>query len=254
MKNIQFITLALITALLFSGCKDDESSSGEKTLYQIHLTDLPANYDAVYIDIQEVQVHTDANGWETLSTQAGIYDLLKLTNGIDTLVASDSLPVGVVSQIRFILGPNNSVVVDSVSYPLSTPSAEQSGLKLQVHQELVAGITYSILIDFDASRSIHQTGNGTYKLKPVLRTITQGIDGAIKGDLDPDGVAATVLAISGTDTFGTTVDSLGMFLIQGLAAGTYDVQIIPDTIYNQQTITGVSVTAGTVTDVGLINL
>jgi hypothetical protein len=61
--------------------------------------------------------------------------------------------------------------VDGVSYPLSTPSAEQSGLKLQVNATLEAGVVYTILLDFDANKSIVVTGNNTYKLKPVVSII-----------------------------------------------------------------------------------
>jgi hypothetical protein len=51
------------------------------------------------------------------------------------------------------------------------PSAEQSGLKLQVNQTLQEGIMYHVLLDFDANKSIVKLGNGGYKLKPVIRTV-----------------------------------------------------------------------------------
>ena len=43
---------------------------------------------------------------------------------------------------------------------LTTPSAQHSGLKLNVHAELTEGITYKILLDFDAVRSVVKTGSG----------------------------------------------------------------------------------------------
>jgi hypothetical protein len=51
------------------------------------------------------------------------------------IVPTDTLEISKVQQIRLILGTRNTVVLD-ITYPLSTPSAEQSGLKLQVNQTL----------------------------------------------------------------------------------------------------------------------
>lgn len=56
----------------------------------------------------------------------------------------------------------------------------QSGIKL-IHQFTVgSGQRVDLLLDFDACKSIVQTGNGTYKLKPVIKVIPfvlNGIDG-----------------------------------------------------------------------------
>ena len=53
---------------------------------------------------------------------------------------------------------------------LKTPSGQESGLKVQVHQEVTGGILYRLTLDFDAGRSIVKAGNsGKYLLKPVLR-------------------------------------------------------------------------------------
>ena len=47
-------------------------------------------------------------------------------------------------------------------------SQDESGLKLNVHQDLAAGQFYTLVIDFDASLSVVDEGNGSYRLKPVL--------------------------------------------------------------------------------------
>jgi hypothetical protein len=90
----------------------------------------------------------------------------------DTLIAFDSLvSAQMISQVRLILGDSNTVMVDSILYDLSTPSGQTSGIKLQVHTELLPDSTYVIMLDFDPEESVKQTGNGQYKLKPVIRTI-----------------------------------------------------------------------------------
>ena len=252
MKKINFILSILLLSSVFYSCKDKEETT--KTYpYAISMTDAPGPYDAVYVDIQGIEI--TGGGGKTVMTnvKTGIYNLLNFTNGIDTLLATATLEDAKVSQIRLILGPNNTVVVDNVSYPLSTPSAEQSGLKLQVHQTLQAGVLYSVLLDFDANQSIIKEGNGKYKLKPVIRTIETAISGAIKGKITPVGTLATVTATSGT-SYSSNVSASGDFLVMGLPPGNYDVTITPASPLNSVTKTNVTVTQGITTDLGTINL
>ena len=86
----------------------------------------------------------------------------------NSLLGSLVVPTGTLSQIRLILGDQNTVTVNSVVYPLSLSSQDESGLKLNVHQELSDDVTYTLVLDFDASQSVINNGNGTYKLKPVI--------------------------------------------------------------------------------------
>ena len=50
---------------------------------------------------------------------------------------------------------------------LTTPSAQHSRLKLNVHAELKEGITYKMLLDFDAAPSIVKTGVVPTILSPL---------------------------------------------------------------------------------------
>jgi hypothetical protein len=160
---------------------------------------------------------------------------------------------GTISQIRLILGPNNSVVVDGVSYPLSTPSAQQSGLKLQVHQTFEPGVSYEIMLDFDANQSIVEKGNGEYQLKPVIRTIDVAVSGSIKGSITPVGTVATITATSDGLTFYSSVNnSNGDFLVAGLPAGTYDITVTPVLPLSPVLIKGKIVTVGVSTNIGVI--
>jgi hypothetical protein len=157
----------LILAFIF-GCQK-ENSSGSTDL-KIRLTDNPFNASEVNVDIRQVRVNfgDDSSGWVDLDTHAGIYNLLDLTNGIDTLLAHDTVPAGTLRQIRFVLGDENDITIGGINYPLTIPSGSESGLKINLNKRLNAG-SDSLLIDFDAALSIVQTGNGEYKLKPVLK-------------------------------------------------------------------------------------
>jgi len=242
--------------MLTAACSDDEKNAR----LQVWLTDAPGDYDEVNIDIQGVEVHSEENdngqGWKALDVNGGVYNLLELTNGLDTLLGEMELPAGKISQVRLVLGDNNTLKIGDDVHDLGTPSAMQSGLKLQVHETLTEGITYKILLDFDVARSIVTTGAGGYKLKPVIRAITEAQDGAIKGTVDPKESTPAIYAILNDDTLGTsfTDTTSGQFLIRGLPAGTYRLLFSPNSEYVATEKTGVEVQIGNVTDVGVVTI
>ncbi len=252
----------LLCATIFSfySCKKSSNSGtnpGTTSQVSMHLTDDPANYDHVYLDIQQVAVTMSGSSAVTLTPiRQGIYDILQFKNGLDVLLLKTDIPAGSVSQIRLVLGNNNSVVVSGVSYPLSTPSAQESGVKLNLNQTFVAGGAYDIWIDFDAGKSILKTGNGAYKLKPVIRAYSTTTLGKIKGYVLPLNAYATVYAINGTDTASAIPDAAdGFFAINGLAAATYQVWINPGIIILQPySLPNVQVVYGVETNIGTITL
>ena len=254
MKKVNFLILCVLTISLslLSCTKSDNSST--KSTYSVKMTDAPGPYNAVYIDLVGVEITGTNNSAVLLNTNNRVYNLLNFANGKDTLIGMGTLDAGTVEQVRLILGPNSTVVVNNVSYPLSTPSAEQSGLKLQVHQTLEAGVEYSILLDFDANQSIVNLGNGAYKLKPVIRTIDTAISGSIKGKISPISLPVTVTATSTLASYSSDVNASGDFLIKGLPAGEYSVTVTPQLPVNPVTKTNITVTTGVSTDVGTISL
>src|SRR5690606_3427429 len=234
----------------------DEPKQG-KAEVKILLTDDPADYDAVYVDIQGIEIHSDAEGWISPALIGpGVYNLLDLSNGLDTLLVDAALPAGNLSQMRLLLGPKNSVVVEGIVYPLSTPSAQQSGLKFNIHQNLDAGGSYKIWIDFDAARSIVEMGTGNYSLKPVIRAYTELTDGRLKGFVLPFAADPVVYAIMGTDTAITIPDSNGFFLFSGLPEATYHVWMDGSEAagFDDVHLDSVQVNFGAITDLGSTTL
>jgi hypothetical protein len=169
MKTLKTITLIVITLLGFAGCKKNEM--GARML--VNMTDAPADYQNVFIDLQKVMVHYEnasADKWIELRANPGTYDLLALRNNVTTLIAAgEKLPLGKISQMRLELGSNNSVVTkEGVKLPLTIPSSATSGLKINVHQTISFNKTVSITLDFDANSSVKINGNGEYSLEPVI--------------------------------------------------------------------------------------
>lgn len=252
MKNLLGI---VFLSLVWLGCSKDTPNSR----LEVAITDSPGNYEEVNIDIQRVEVHRSEgdqpSGWMALDINEGVYDILKLTNGLDTLLGVVELPSGRISQIRLILGSNNTLKVSGEVKPLSTPSSQQSGLKLKVHADLAGGITYRITLDFDAARSIVAKGSGGYSLKPVIRALTEATTGAIIGVVAPVAASPAVFAINGADTVATAyADSQGRFVLRAVPAGTYKVTFEPRAGYLPQEKPNVSVAVGNVTDLGLIQI
>jgi hypothetical protein len=251
--------LSLWCLVIFvSSCGEDD----DKAKIVVRLTDSPGDYEAVNVDIQDIQVNSNSNGedgWKSLpNVNKGIYNLLELTNGTETVLTSGEYPTGKIGQIRLVLGSNNSVTIDGVSHTLETPSAQQSGLKLLLNADLTNGITYAILLDFDAALSIVKTGNGKYLLKPVIKVVSEALDGAIEGKVLPADLNVAVFAISGTDTVGTSYVPAGSsdFFLGGLATGSYSVSFDPGELspYQGTTLENTSVTVGSITQVGTMEL
>jgi hypothetical protein len=255
MKTTTLALFALVCVTTFFSCKKDKAvePAPESSPVFVRLTDAPGPYTAVNVDIKGVEITSNGNA-SMLNINAGIYNLLDFANGVDTLIATGNITADKIDQIRLILGPNNTVVKGGSTYTLSTPSAEQSGLKIQVHQTLQPGIAYYVLLDFDANQSVVEQGNGSYNLKPVIRSFETAISGSIKGMVSVPNVPCTVTANSGTGAYSTVVNANGDFILKGLPAGTYTVAVNPVSPYNGSTLNNVVVTTGSVTLTGTINI
>ena len=159
-----------IMLLLFFGCEKKKEGTAELTVKMI---DAPDDYQEVNVEVLQVKINHENGGWIDLPTQAGVYNLLTLQNDVfATLVDPYALPSGRINQLRLILGDQNTLMVDSVVHPLNTPSAQMSGLKININQRLSANQQYELVLDFEVESSVVEHGNGTYSLKPVLKVDT----------------------------------------------------------------------------------
>ena len=170
MKTIANVGLIIVLTLttIITGCKKD-IQRGEIT---VKMTDTPADFIAVNVEVLQVNVHyanIPSIGWITLQTNAGIYNLLDLQNNVTAVLANNqTLSIGRITQMRLILGQNNTVATTDTILPLELSSQDQTGLKINSNFEITSNGNVEIVLDFDAEKSIVEEGNGTYKLKPVI--------------------------------------------------------------------------------------
>ena len=253
MKKLILFSVALLS-LGFTSCKKDNSNSSGTSHVTVKLTDAPGAYDAVILNIKQVVI-LSSGGEKTVDVNATPIDILRFRNGKDTVLAGVDVPAGRLQEVRLVLNnTGNRVVINGISYDMNTPSGQSSGVKLKVQDDLTAGVAYTLLLDFDAAKSIVTTGAGGYNLKPVIRVIPQAVSGALTGVVTPAAANPKVYAIMGTDTVGTVADATGKFYFPGLAAGTYRVNFTPVSPYAVKTIDDVTVVNGSVKDLGTITI
>ena len=221
MKRLLWHPLSVLMGLLalmaaMAGCGGGGngggiSGTGMDGTLRLAITDAPAcGYDHVYITVTRIRVHKSAtaadgdSGWsEIVPTSTARIDLLGLTNGVLAELGQTVLPAGKYTQMRLILAangglgtqPNAVTPTGGAETALTTPSAQQSGLKLDVNIDVAAGQVADLVLDFDACKSIVKRGNsGEYNLKPVISVIPRVTDPGLRvvGYVDGSAAAAAL--------------------------------------------------------------
>ena len=282
-RFFSFPVFVLAVIIGFVSCQKETNSSNipaNQIKYSVYLTDGPADYQHVYVDIQKIEIKldtcrrnddedydrpgcdddndradTNCNVWQTLDIHSGVYDLLQLRNGIDTLLASGLVLNGKIERIKITLGANNSVVVDSVTHPLQLIN-NQNFVFVNIHREHLDSVSANDLqffLDFNLSHSIRYL-NGSYWLKPVIKPFGRHSSGEIEGKIRPVHSHGLIKAYNGTDTIYARPWDEGEFKIRGLREGTYSVFVGGINGYQDTTINNIEVRRHDDTNIGTIIL
>ncbi len=260
------VVLLLGLGLLAVGCDDFGSSSGSGMgTLEVRMHDAPIDSaDEVNVTVDRVEINNEESeeGWMTISEPQQTYNLLDLTNGAYVVLGDTTLEAGTYQQIRLILADSgHTVVIDGETHDMMVPSGSQTGVKLNVNAEIQEDITYTLMLDFDARRSVVKRGHGQaspgYLLKPVIMASNQAETGNIDGTVSPVEAEPAVHAIADGDTLASTYadTSDGYFKLIGLEAGSYTVSLNPtDTTYAAKDTSAVEVTVGETNELGTIEL
>ena len=248
--NLMFAILAaLVLAACGGGGGGGIGGTGSNDMGTLHvvMTDAPAcGYDAVNITVDRVRVHQSSSavdgdtGWsEIVLSPARRINLLSLANGALEDLGQTALPAGTYTQLRLVLAANdaahplaNSVVPSGGSQTaLTTPSAQQSGIKLNVNIDVAADKVADVALDFDACKSVVKRGaSGQYNLKPVIAVTPLLSDAGLRvvGYVDPlIALGSTTISLQsgGVPVKSTVPDATGQFTLYPVPTGTYDLVV-----------------------------
>ncbi len=143
-----------------------------------------ADVSKVYVNIKEVILKVSGGSSDVrVASSVGRVDLLSLSNEINMEVASGYIGSGTVTQVRMVLEESGNSITysDGSTCELDTPSQQQTGLKVvNPSFSIEAGVNYSLVLNFNAERSLVLKGNGGCTLKPVLKW--GGVESIESGD------------------------------------------------------------------------
>ncbi|MDZ4660042.1 MAG: DUF4382 domain-containing protein [Pseudomonadota bacterium] len=137
-------------------------------------------FTSISMTITEVSVYSEQYEWQTVTTTEQTVDLINLSTNAVSVLGNVRLPAGTYNKIRLKLKEDVTGIVDGKTVAIKIPSSHRSGLKLNGTFTVVTGQIISLTLRFNPDKSIHQTGNGKYILKPVIR-----IDGMVEDSGDP---------------------------------------------------------------------
>jgi hypothetical protein len=266
LRKIYFVAVAAMIVMLgFQSCDSDDE--GNTARVQLKLVDAPGDYLEVNVNIVDVQYNNSDSeaGWVSFGKPEDYpinVDLTTLIAGNSLLLADQIIPSGMLKQIRLVLGDGNTLKIEGQEsmMALNTPSAMQSGLKLNMNTTLDAGFTYTFILDWDVQKSVVMAGTtGMYNLKPVIRVNAEVNSGSIEGNVsgeflvnglsvfnDLENAMVQVYTTGGVYVTETGTNAEGDFLIQGLAAGDYKLKIVNQEAYDDYESALITVTVGTV--------
>jgi hypothetical protein len=146
-----------------------------------------ANYGAVNIEIIGAVVHYSdkklgITGYATLNLKPRIYNLMDLINNQVTIATDASLPAAKIDQVRLVFGIHNSVVIASMvsrlEFPLHVHDPIANYANVATNTSLVNGQDMTVLLDFDAIRSVNAEGEmeGHVVTKPAT-------DGSVQSNI-----------------------------------------------------------------------
>ncbi len=293
MKTISsWLTAAagIIAVFFFLACnktgsaKSNSSIPAGQSQLSVYMMDGPIQADSVLLDITRVRVEIDTATtqgtsdnpdqwddnycgwdrgpsnksliWDTLSITPGVYNLLALRNGADTLLSSGLITAGKIIKIEVTLGSSNKVYTDSTtSYPLVI-FGPNNYFTINVSRTSVDDVSnneFKLWLDFNLSRSII-FWNGEFYLDPYFTVFNDNVMAKIQGTVLPYGAGALVTAISGSDTLYAIPFRTGRYQFRNAPAGTYSISFTGASGYSDTTINNIVVDSAKTTNVPTITL
>lgn len=269
MVMTRLAVVSLSMAALLGGCSSSDSNGvpGAPTgRLQVGLTDQAGDYRAVVLTVERVVViGSDGSAAATIElVPPRTFDLVELAFRHVACGPIVELEAGAYHELRLVLAPNtnddnpaNYVVLSTnpeVKVPLTAPSGQASGLKLNGRFEVEADGLSVLVLDIDPARAIVEAGaSGMLLLKPTAVRLVQvqalvEAYGAISGTVGTtaawaDGLVEVRLFATGEVIATTTVDTEDGSYRVTVPAGVYVLRVTSSAT-NPLTTEPITVVAG----------
>jgi hypothetical protein len=274
MKNLRTIVMAgLMVSAILGACRKDQmdraanTASNEPNSMTVRLTDNPGDYLGLKMEIVRVDAYLEGSGWVTLSEDAQVVDVVRLTNGNTATIAfKNELQAGNYTKLKLVFGTENkiTVMVDAqdgsglrIAQETTIAYVGEKEVIVEIDAQVNASTGAEVLVDFDVARSVVTSLKG-YVVTPVITWI-RDVKTAVTGDVN-GAISAAIILTNGKDTVSAYTDIEGKFYLRGMQSGVYDLVIYPakktifDAMQKPMKIEGVIVTEGEVKYLGAIEV
>jgi hypothetical protein len=294
--NVPLAFCVLTTAIIsFASCsKEIDQTAGNSfrldpseipKTFTVLLTDGPADYQQVVLDIQKVEIkedldnthydddqfadtddnaddyltNTDSFGvWKTLNFDAKPIDVLSLKNGLETKLG-DVTTYNRVRKVRLTLG-NSSYLVDQNGdkQPLVLANDSAKYMYTNLHKNdidyISSNVQEIVRVDFNVFNSIIED-NGTFIVSPKLKAFSLTNFGEIDGLVYPFNIKSMVtIEDAQGNIFQAIPNADGSFKVRGLPSNDNYTIIFEATGYQTQILNNISVVEGRATFLETITL
>ena len=183
----------LAAAGVVGACGDSVTGpSGASGTLNLRITDAPfEDAKSVLVTFSEVSVHKadePEGAWIRLPFADGgttrTCDLKRLEHANEDILGVGTLAAGRYTQVRLVVSSarlhfDNPAAAPACASAIPEPAGRRASLeiasgevKLNRQFTIPEGGSTTMLVDFDGGRSIHQTGNGTYRMSPVIGIVS----------------------------------------------------------------------------------
>jgi hypothetical protein len=176
MKTKVLYAALLFLPLLFTSCKKEDLSelkTGQVAMRMMK-DSAACDFEEVNLDVRGVEVRiggSTGGDWYKLNTNAGIYNIITLSNANAILLADQEIPTGEIMAVRLVLGPQNSLRKNGILYPVNIAPEDKAGLEAEVFG-MIGDSKLNLRLEVCASQSVMQDAQH-YRLKPVIKAYTE---------------------------------------------------------------------------------
>lgn len=165
MKLITSFKSLIVVFLLISlnSCSKEYETETfpDSALVTVKLQGLSSQLTSANIDVTDIQFQikvdeTEEGAWVSLNTvNMGVHDLTQITgNSVVTLVDFDEIDLGTVYGLKVVLGEDNSIVKNGITYQLSLHNNLPNEAVNLVNKDIQSNMLYEFIIEFDIDASV----------------------------------------------------------------------------------------------------